>query len=105
MLKRDLNHPQNGQKKRTYWLCKCKCGNIASIERTHLVNRTKVSCGCKNSIGEYNIHKILTANNILYISQYTNSDLKTDRGGFLRFDFAILDEDQNIARLIEFDGV
>ena len=104
VLERDFNHPQNGAKQRTYWLCKCKCGNIVSIERTHLVNRTKISCGCQYSIGEYNIHKILNEHNISYKSQYTNQDLKTDKNGYLKFDFAILDENNQISRLIEFDG-
>lgn len=105
VLKRDLIHEQHGQKIRTYWWCKCKCGNIVSIERTHLVNRTKISCGCQNSIGEFNIHKILQENHIFYTSQYTNSELKTDKDGYLKFDFAILDDDDHIVRFIEFDGI
>ena len=104
VLKRDLIHSQNGQKNRTYWFCKCSCGNILSVERTHLVNRQQSSCGCKNSIGELNIHKILNENNIFYQSQYTNSKLKTEKNGYLRFDFAILDDNDIVIRLIEFDG-
>lgn len=104
VLKRDFEHEQHGKKNRTYWLCKCKCGNIVSVERTHLVCRTKISCGCQQSVGEYNIHQILQENNINYISQYTNSNLLTEKGGYLKFDFAIL-ENNTIIRLIEFDGV
>ena len=104
VIERDLNHPQNGLKERTYWLCECKCGNRVSIERAHLENRTKISCGCKYSIGEYNIHKILKENNIYYKSQYTNQNLKTEKNGFLKFDFAILNDANEIIRLIEFDG-
>ena len=105
VLKRDFLHEQSGKKQRTYWLCKCDCGNVISVERTHLVNRQQISCGCKNSIGEFNIHKILQENNILYTSQYTNSNLKTNNNGYLRFDFAILNEDDKIIRFIEFDGI
>lgn len=104
VLERDYNHPQNGQKIRTYWWCECKCGNVVSIERTHLVNRTKISCGCQQSIGEYNINKLLTENNIKYKTQYTNSELQTKAGGYLKFDFAIVSKDGDIIRLIEFDG-
>ena len=104
VIKRDYTHPQNGKKPRTYWQCKCACGNIVSVERTHLVNRNQSSCGCNNSIGELNIHKILNENNIFYQSQYSNTELKTDKNGYLRFDFAILDEDDIVIRLIEFDG-
>lgn len=103
VIERDFNHEQNGQKPRTYWRCKCSCGNIISVERSHLVNRSQSSCGCKQSIGELNINKILTNNNIAYKSQYTNQDLQTDKGGFLKYDFAILDNDK-VIRLIEFDG-
>lgn len=103
VIERDFNHPQNGIKPRTYWKCKCSCGNEVSVERTHLVNRGQASCGCKQSIGELNIHKILNDNNITYQTQYSNSDLQTDKGGFLRYDFAILNGNK-VSRLIEFDG-
>lgn len=104
VIERDLNHIQNGEKPRTYWWCECSCGNRISVERTHLVNRSQSSCGCKQSIGELNIIKLLTDNNITFKSQYTCTDLQTSNNGYLRFDFAILDSDNKIIRLIEFDG-
>ena len=104
VLERDFEHPQNGKKPRTYWKCKCSCGNIVSIAREHLVGRGQKSCGCQHSIGELNISQILTKNNIQFISQYTNQDLKTKNNGYLRFDFAIIDDNKNIVRFIEFDG-
>lgn len=104
-IERDYNYPNEAKKPRTLWKCQCSCGNIISIDRTHLVNRGQSSCGCKNSIGELNINKILNNNNIAYKSQYTNTDLKTNNNGYLRFDFAILDKQQNVIRLIEFDGI
>lgn len=103
VIERDLERPQHGEKPRTYWKCQCSCGNIISVDRTHLVCRGQSSCGCKNSIGELHINKILSDNNIQYKSQYTNSDLETDKGGYLRFDFAIIENDK-VIRLIEFDG-
>lgn len=103
VIERDYNYPQKGKKPRTMWKCKCSCGNIISVDRNHLVNRGQSSCGCKNSIGELNINKLLTNNNINYKSQYTNNDLRTDKNGYLRYDFAIL-ENNKVIRLIEFDG-
>ena len=32
--------------KRTYWLCKCSCGNEKSVRREKLKNGTTISCGC-----------------------------------------------------------
>jgi hypothetical protein len=51
------------------------------------------------------IHQILNNNNIKYISQYTNPELRTEQNGNLRFDFAILNENNEVIRLIEFDGI
>lgn len=76
-----------------------------SVERAHLLNRNQSSCGCKQSIGELNINKILSDNNIKYKTQYTNSDLQTVKGGYLRYDFALFDKDNNVMRLVEFDGI
>lgn len=104
VLERDFNHPQNGKKPRTYWKCQCSCGNIISVGRDHLISRGQQSCGCQQSIGELNINRILTKNNISYLTQYTNQDLKTEKNGFLKFDFAIIDKNKNVIRLIEFDG-
>ena len=88
----------------TMYNCQCSCGNIIIVERGKLISRGQQSCGCKQSIGELHIHYLLNENHILYKSQYTNSALVSKSGGHLKFDFAILDENQNIIRLIEFDG-
>lgn len=55
-------------------------------------------CGCQKSIGEFNIIQILQQNNIKYYKEYCFPN------SLLRFDFALLDKDNNIYRLIEFDG-
>lgn len=34
--------------KKTYWLCKCDCGNIKEIEGDPLVRGRIVTCGCQN---------------------------------------------------------
>lgn len=104
VLERDYEKAQTSKKPVTYWKCKCSCGNIISVDRTHLVGRGQSSCGCKKSIGELNINKILSQNNIKYSTQYTNKKLETEKGGYLKYDFAILNDNNEIIRLIEFDG-
>lgn len=99
VLKKD--EKRSGEK--IYWICQCDCGNICSVSAVQLrkkdVNRT-VSCGCHHrSIGENNIISILEENNIPYISQYIFTDLPRSR-----FDFALLNKENKIIRLIEFDG-
>ena len=61
-----------------------------------------IGCGCSKSIGEYNIAKLLSTNGISFKNQYTFEDLKYKKQ--LRYDFAILDKNGKIKRLIEFDG-
>lgn len=41
VIKRDTT-----KKDRAYWICECKCGNIKSIQGTHLRSGAIVSCGC-----------------------------------------------------------
>lgn len=82
------------------WECQCECGNTTFVDTHSLKSGNTSSCGCINySIGEKNIAKILKENNINYKAQYTNNELKLKK-----FDFAILNNNQNIIRLIEFDG-
>lgn len=61
------------------------------------------SCGCINSKGEKLIKQILNQNHINFIQEYTFPDLKSDKGYYLRFDFAIFKNNQ-LNCLIEFDG-
>ena len=82
------------------WLCKCDCGTIVSIPTNSLTSGNTSSCGCINySIGEKNIKNILDTNNISYKAQWSCPELELKR-----FDFAILDINKNVIRLIEFDG-
>lgn len=105
VLRRNKEAQINGHKSTTMYDCECSCGNIITVERGKLVWRGQSSCGCKQSIGELHIHQILTNNHIKYTSQYTNSELRTELNGYLRFDFAILNENNEVIRLIEFDGI
>ena len=42
---------------KTYWLCKCDCGNITEVQTAHLRNGSIKSCGC--------LHKNPNQSNIL----------------------------------------
>ena len=79
------------------WKCQCDCGNISYVSVDNLRGNHPVrSCGCiGKSIGEKNIEKILTDNNIDFIKEYKVEELKKKR-----YDFYL----PNYNRLIEFDG-
>ena len=85
-----------------YWKCKCDCGNIIEVCGTNLRTGNSQSCGCVKSIGELNIIKLLTQNNIPFKYQYGFDDLVYKEK--LRYDFAIIDDEQKPIKLIEFDG-
>ena len=78
-----------------------KCGNICYVSTNHLQTGNTKSCGCLqgHSYGELKIKELLTENNIHYKSEYIFSDLPNRR-----FDFAILDNNNKVISLIEFDG-
>ena len=88
---------------RVLWKCRCDCGNekiaLGKSLRAGLVK----SCGCMHSKGEELISKILRENNIKFISQYSFSDLKSNKNYKLYFDFAIFKND-NLYCLIEYQG-
>lgn len=82
---------------RYYYKVKCLlCGR--EYEALGPTLEKTVGCGCQKSIGEFNIIQILQQNNIKYYKEYCFPN------SLLRFDFALLDKDNNIYRLIEFDG-
>ena len=91
------------ENKRTMWLCQCECGNTTIARSWDLQNGDKLSCGCIKSYGESLIHKILTNLNYQFKTEYKFNDLKSNEGGYLRFDFAIFKNNQLYA-LIEYDG-
>ena len=89
-------------------LIQCKCGNtfetLFCIFRDYDVHSCKICREKEKSIskGEVKIEKWLVNNNIKYKKQYTFEDCRHDRK--LKFDFAILNKDNNVKMLIEFDG-
>lgn len=100
----DMNYQKEHNLKRqcSYWKCQCSCGNVFTTAEDRL-DRI-ISCGCKNSKAEYLIHQILNKYKIKYNYQYTFSDLRTDKEGIPRFDFGLLDNDENLKCLIEYNG-
>lgn len=47
VLERDNSKPKGHQQK-VYWICECECGNIISVDGTHLKSGHTKSCGCYN---------------------------------------------------------
>lgn len=91
-----IGFDENKTKGNFYYKCKCLlCGNIYNSLAQSLDK--SISCGCQNSIGEYNIIQLLNKNNIQFHKEFCLPHSK------LRFDFALIKNNQ-VYRLIEFDG-
>ena len=87
------------------WLCECECGNQVIVNSVELNRGDTLSCGClKSSYGEKIIENILKSNNIKYIKEFSFVDLVSEKNVPLRFDFAILNDDDTVQMLIEYDG-
>lgn len=93
----------NGRRNRL-WLCQCDCGNQCHIQHQYLNFGDTSSCGCINSKGNMTIHRLLTLKGIKFETEYAFSDLIGDGGRQLRFDFAILNNNENLKCLIEYQG-
>ena len=83
------------------WKCQCDCGNICYVSTNHLQTGNTKSCGClqNHSWGEIKIRELLDQHNIRYKAEYTFPELPNRR-----YDFALLDDRDNVIQLIEFDG-
>lgn len=84
------------------WKCQCECGTITIVSGNQLRMGGTRSCGCTKSFGELTIINLLNKNNIIYKKEYVFNNLK-DKGS-LRFDFAILNKQNEPIGLIEFQG-
>lgn len=94
----------NKSNRRLYWDCICDCGKQITVKGDHLRQQNQLSCGCLSSKGEIIVGKLLTENNIDYISQYRFSDFVSEKNNIpYKFDFAIF-YDNNLKYLIEYDG-
>lgn len=84
------------------WRCQCECGTITTVSGGQLRSGGTRSCGCTRSFGELAIIKLLNKNSIIYKKEYVFDDLKDKNS--LRFDFAILNKQNKLLGLIEFQG-
>lgn len=99
VLERDMNYRGKGVP--AHWICECtKCGTIKSIIANSLLQKQVQSCGCLKSKGELKIASILSEWNIDFISEYKFPEYKNRR-----YDFALLNKNKEVVRLIEFDGI
>lgn len=92
--------------KRRWYKCICDCGNEKEIMGNSLKQGHVFSCGqCNfNSLGEYQIQELLNKNNIIFKRDEPFSELLSETGRRLRFDFIIYDRHLKPIRFIEFDG-
>lgn len=85
------------------WKCHCSNCNSICYKAENDLNKGTISCGCINSKGEVKLKEILTNANIDFQQQYTFDDLRGKDKKYLRFDFAIF-EDNKLQYLIEYQG-
>lgn len=100
-----LERAGSNKRGRALWLCECECGNKKVFEGSQLRYGKITSCGCENSKGEAKIFNILTENDILFIPQFSYPDLFSEKGGILKFDFAVFSNRITISNLIEYQGI
>lgn len=81
-----------------------KCGNIYEVKPSNFTSSQSRCPKCIESKGENKIKEWLNSNNIKYKHQYKFNDLLGPGGRQLSYDFAILNEKENIKMLIEYDG-
>ena len=106
VIKRAPDYISPEGRHQTMWLCKCDCGREVAVNTNSLKKSLTKSCGCiRNSYGEHLVKKYLDEAGIKYQTEYTFSDLVTENGYCMRFDFALLKEDKTLICLIEYQGL
>lgn len=96
------------ERERSYWECECLlCGKHFSILNTNLTKAERTpSCGEHNiSYAEEEIKLLLDKYQVPYIFQYRDDKMRfQETNRKMPFDFAILDENNKIIFLLEYDG-
>lgn len=84
-----------------YWLCECiDCGHQQEVVKYNLRDRGHLCAICgSNSIGEYQVAKLLQENNINFVKEKVFDDCIYPTGNKARFDFYV-----NSSYIIEIDG-
>lgn len=105
VLERKPNR-QVGKNSRVVWSCLCDCGNKSDVLSILLKQGSVKSCGCLNvSHAERIMIDYLSTNNFKFLRELKFPDLVGCDGGQLSFDFAIINDDGDIIKFIELDGV
>lgn len=66
VIKRDFTKGE----KRTYWKCRCDCGNVTTVDGVKLKNGSTKSCGCLNSENRKRHIENLTTHNMRHTRLY-----------------------------------
>lgn len=90
-------------KRRRLWLCQCDCGNQCHVQHQYLNYGDTNSCGCINSIGNITINRLLNQSGYKYQSEYYFKDFICNSNPY-RFDFGLLDDNNELLGLIEYQG-
>lgn len=90
------------------WMCRCDlCGTIESVSAIMFSDFGKDRCrNCMGkSLGEARISDILDANGIRYVRDKSYKDCVNDDSNYhLRFDFRIINDENDCLYMIEYDG-
>lgn len=104
-IKRGPGHLVPSGQVLTNYICKCDCGNEVAVLTCNLMSGNTQSCGCVGSSrGEAETEYLLRKNGIKFTREHSFRDLRTDKGGVPKFDFAIWDSASNLICVIEYNG-
>ena len=101
VIKRDFE--KTDASKQAFWWCACDCGEKISVGRCSLKSGATRSCGCLKSKGELKIKQLLVKENIAFKTQFYFENLIGEKS-YLKFDFAIFENNNNLKCLIEYQG-
>lgn len=97
----------SGGNPRLFYRCKClNCGHITEVQAGSLFSGQTKSCGCIKSLGELKVREELLKRRIRFKTQYHFADLYYTSPDYpLLFDFAVLDNNNVLQFLIEYQGI